>query len=314
MSYTTDEIYKKIESLCAVDIIGSGSFGTAYRLVMDDGGMFAVKNIVKQEMGSERFFERELEILGNLKHQNLVNLCGYYISASARLLIYDYLAGGNLEDNLHERSLTKKHLTWSTRMRIAIGSAQGIAYMHHDCVPGVIHRGIKSSNVLLDNNMEPHVSDFGLAKLVEDDSSHVTTIVAGTFGYLAPEYMESGAATEKGDVYSFGVMLLEMISGKRPTDALLMMKGYNLVTWATYCVKMNQVEELVEESCLEEIPTEQIEPIIQIALQCVSPIPEDRLTMDMVVQLLEIHKLSKCTSDVSNFYHSPISAPEDRGR
>lgn len=231
LPYTKDKIIKKIESLGDSDIIGSGGFGTVYRLVMDDGCMFAVKRIVKQGVSSSRLFEQELGILGSFKHRNLVNLRGYCNAPSANLLIYDYLTQGNLDDNLHERSPTQERLSWNTRVKIAIGSARGIAYLHHDCVPRIIHRDIKSSNVLLDENLEPHVSDFGLAKLLEDNSSHVTTIVAGTFGYLAPEYMQSGRATEKGDVYSYGVMLLELISGKRPTDASLIDKGLHLVSW-----------------------------------------------------------------------------------
>lgn len=314
LPYTKDAVIKRIESLGDADIIGSGGFGTVYRLVMDDGCMFAVKKIGKQGMSSERLFEQELGILGSFKHRHLVNLRGYCNAPLANLLIYDYLPGGSLDDNLHERSSTQERLSWNSRINIAIGAARGIAYLHHDCVPRIIHRDIKSSNVLLDDMMEPHVSDFGLAKLLEDDSSHVTTIVAGTFGYLAPEYMQSGRATEKGDVYSYGVMLLELISGKRPTDALLIKKGLNLVSWATSCIRSNQIEDLVERSCLEQVSVERVESILQIALQCISPTPEERPTMDKVVQLLEGDTLSRCPSDLSNFYNSPVSDHEGRGR
>nr|APU94839.1 leucine-rich repeat receptor-like protein kinase [Pohlia nutans] len=314
LPYTKDAVIKRIESLGDADIIGSGGFGTVYRLVMDDGCMFAVKSIAKQGVSSARLFEQELGILGSFKHRNLVNLRGYCNAPTANLLIYDYLTRGNLDDNLHERSPTQERLSWNTRIKIAIGSARGIAYLHHDCVPRIIHRDIKSSNVLLDENLEPHVSDFGLAKLLEDNSSHVTTIVAGTFGYLAPEYMQSGRATEKGDVYSYGVMLLELISGKRPTDASLIEKGLHLVSWATACIRNNQIEDLVEKSCLEEVPIERIESTLRIALQCISPLPEERPTMDRVVQLLEADSLSSCPSDLSNFYNSPISDQGGRER
>lgn len=314
LPYSKDKVIKKIESLGDADIIGSGGFGTVYRLVMDDGSMFAVKKIGKQGMGSERLFEQELGILGSFKHRHLVNLRGYCNAPFANLLIYDFLPGGSLDDNLHERPSTQERLSWNSRIKIAIGSARGIAYLHHDCVPRIIHRDIKSSNVLLDDMLEPHVSDFGLAKLLEDDSSHVTTIVAGTFGYLAPEYMQSGRATEKGDVYSYGVMLLELISGKRPTDSLLIKKGLNLVSWATSCIKSNQIQDLVERNCLEEVSIERIESVLQIALQCISPAPEERPTMDRVVQLLEADTLSRCLSDLSNYYNSPISEHEGRGR
>nr|XP_024397739.1 LRR receptor-like serine/threonine-protein kinase FEI 2 isoform X1 [Physcomitrium patens] len=314
LPYNKDDVIKRIENLCDSDIIGCGGFGTVYRLVMDDGCMFAVKRIGKQGMGSEQLFEQELGILGSFKHRNLVNLRGYCNAPLANLLIYDFLPGGSLDDNLHERSSAGERLNWNTRMNIAIGSARGIAYLHHDCVPRIIHRDIKSSNVLLDEKLEPHVSDFGLAKLLEDESSHVTTIVAGTFGYLAPEYMHSGRATEKGDVYSYGVMLLELISGKRPTDASLIKNNLNLVSWVTSCARTNQVEEIVEKSCLDEVPIERIESTLNIALQCISPNPDERPTMDRVVQLLEADTLSRVPSDLSNFYCSPISDHEGRGR
>ncbi|KAH9539720.1 hypothetical protein CY35_15G071900 [Sphagnum magellanicum] len=186
LPYTSTEIVKRIENLDDTDIIGSGGFGTVYRLVMDDGCMFAVKAIGKQGTGSERLFARELGILGSFKHRNLVNLRGYCNAPAANLLIYDYVPNGSLEQHLHELEAHQEKLSWTARMRIAQGSARGLAYLHHDCCPRIIHRDIKSSNILLDDCMEPHVADFGLAKLLEDNDSHVTTIVAGTFGYLAP--------------------------------------------------------------------------------------------------------------------------------
>ncbi|XP_056865236.1 LRR receptor-like serine/threonine-protein kinase FEI 2 isoform X2 [Raphanus sativus] len=211
LPYASKDIIKKLEALNEEHIIGCGGFGTVYKLDMEDGNVFALKKIVKLNEGFDRFFERELEILGSIKHRYLVNLRGYCNSPTSKLLLYDYLPGGSLDEALHERG---DQLDWDSRVNIIIGAAKGLAYLHHDCSPRIIHRDIKSSNILLDGNLEARVSDFGLAKLLEDEESHITTIVAGTFGYLAPEYMQSGRATEKTDVYSFGVLVLEVLSAK----------------------------------------------------------------------------------------------------
>ncbi|CAK9218373.1 unnamed protein product [Sphagnum troendelagicum] len=314
LPYASSEILKRIEDLTDEDIIGSGGYGTVYRLVMDDGCMFAVKKIDKQGASSECLFERELEILGSFKHRNLVNLRGYCCAPAANLLLYDYLPGGSLDHNLHERESHEELLSWADRMKIATGAARGLAYLHHDCCPRIIHRDIKSSNILLDARLEPYVSDFGLAKLLDDDDSHVTTIVAGTFGYLAPEYMQSGRATEKGDVYSYGVMLLELISGKRPTDPSLMNQGMNLVGWATSCIRQNRHLELVDRRCSEGIPHEHLEAVLHIAARCIAPMPDERPTMDQVVQMLQLDTLSPCLSELSIFHGSPLSDPDCCGR
>ncbi|XP_058085293.1 LRR receptor-like serine/threonine-protein kinase FEI 2 isoform X2 [Magnolia sinica] len=297
LPYSTKDIIKKLETLSEEHIIGSGGFGTVYRLAMDDGNVFALKRIMKTNEGLDRFFERELEILGSIKHRYLVNLRGYCNSPSSKLLIYDFLPGGSLDEVLHERS---EQLDWDARVNIILGAAKGLAYLHHDCSPRIIHRDIKSSNILLDGNFEARVSDFGLAKLLEDEESHITTIVAGTFGYLAPEYMQSGRATEKTDVYSFGVLVLEVLSGKRPTDSLFIEKGFNIVGWLNFLVVENRQREMVDLHC-EGVQVESLDALLSVAIQCISSSPEDRPTMHRVVQVLESEVMTPCPSD---FYDS----------
>ncbi|CAA0838293.1 LRR receptor-like serine/threonine-protein kinase FEI 1 [Striga hermonthica] len=297
LPYSSKDIIKKLEGLNEEHVIGAGGFGTVYKLVMDDGNLFALKRIVKLNEGFDRFFERELEILGSIKHKYLVNLRGYCNSPTSKLLIYDFLSGGSLDEALHERG---EHLDWETRLNIIMGAAKGLAYLHHDCSPRIIHRDIKSSNILLDGNFDARVSDFGLAKLLEDEESHITTIVAGTFGYLAPEYMQSGRATEKTDIYSFGVLVLEIVSGKRPTDASFIEKGLNIVGWLNYLVTENRQREIVDPHC-ERVQIESLDALLSIAIQCVSSSPEDRPTMHRVVQILESEVMTPCPSD---FYDS----------
>ncbi|XP_072052344.1 LRR receptor-like serine/threonine-protein kinase FEI 1 isoform X4 [Arachis hypogaea] len=297
LPYSSKDIIKKLETLNEEHIIGIGGFGTVYKLAMDDGNVFALKRIVKLNEGFDRFFERELEILGSIKHRHLVNLRGYCNSPTSKLLIYDYLPGGSLDEALHERS---EQLDWDSRLNIIMGAAKGLAYLHHDCSPRIIHRDIKSSNILLDGNLDARVSDFGLAKLLEDEESHITTIVAGTFGYLAPEYMQSGRATEKTDVYSFGVLTLEVLSGKRPTDASFIEKGLNIVGWLNFLITENRRREIVDPHC-EGIQVESLDALLSVAIQCISSSPEDRPTMHRVVQLLESEVLTPCPSD---FYDS----------
>ncbi|KAL7122531.1 hypothetical protein ACP275_01G050500 [Erythranthe tilingii] len=297
LPYSSKDIIKKLENLNEEHVIGAGGFGTVYKLAMDDGNVFALKRIVKVNEGFDRFFERELEILGSIKHKYLVNLRGYCNSPTSKLLIYDFLSGGSLDEALHERG---EQLDWEARLNIIMGAAKGLTYLHHDCSPRIIHRDIKSSNILLDANFDARVSDFGLAKLLEDEESHITTIVAGTFGYLAPEYMQSGRATEKTDVYSFGVLVLEILSGKRPTDASFIEKGLNIVGWLNYLVSETRQREIVDPHC-EGVQTESLDSILSIAIQCVSSIPEDRPTMHRVVQILESEVTTPCPSD---FYDS----------
>ncbi|KAL2236814.1 UNVERIFIED_CONTAM: LRR receptor-like serine/threonine-protein kinase FEI 1 [Sesamum indicum] len=297
LPYSSKDIIKKLENLNEEHVIGAGGFGTVYKLAMDDGNIFALKRIVKVNEGFDRFFERELEILGSIKHRYLVNLRGYCNSPTSKLLIYDFLSGGSLDEALHERA---EQLDWEARLNIIMGAAKGLAYLHHDCSPRIIHRDIKSSNILLDGNFDARVSDFGLAKLLEDEESHITTIVAGTFGYLAPEYMQSGRATEKTDVYSFGVLVLEIVSGKRPTDASFIEKGLNIVGWLNYLVSESRQREIVDPHC-EGVQTESLDALLSIAIQCVSSSPEDRPTMHRVVQILESEVMTPCPSD---FYDS----------
>ncbi|KAM3229546.1 hypothetical protein ACQJBY_060406 [Aegilops geniculata] len=313
LPYSTKDILKKLETMDEENIIGAGGFGTVYKLAMEDGNVFALKRIVKTNEGRDKFFDRELEILGSVKHRNLVNLRGYCNSPSSKLLIYDYLPGGSLDEVLHGQGLehplykdvmfeSKKteQLEWEARINIILGAAKGLAYLHHDCSPRIIHRDIKSSNILLDGNFEARVSDFGLAKLLEDEESHITTIVAGTFGYLAPEYMQSGRATEKTDVYSFGVLVLEILSGKRPTDASFIEKGLNIVGWLNFLAGESREREIVDPDC-DGVQIETLDALLSLAKQCVSSLPEERPTMHRVVQMLESDVITPCGSD---FYDS----------
>eukprot|EP00268_Persea_americana_P022818 TRINITY_DN22614_c0_g1_i3.p1 TRINITY_DN22614_c0_g1~~TRINITY_DN22614_c0_g1_i3.p1 ORF type:complete len:252 (-),score=41.88 TRINITY_DN22614_c0_g1_i3:1397-2152(-) len=185
-SLTSDTILKKTMKLTNKDIIGSGGYGTVYRLTIDESICFAVKKLNKGSVDRDRGFERELDAMGDIKHRNIVTLRGYFTAPHFNLLIYDLMPNGSLDGYLHGKSSEKKTLDWPTRHKIAVGAARGISYLHHDCIPHIIHRDIKSSNILLDQKMEAKVSDFGLATLMEPDKTHVSTFVAGTFGYLAP--------------------------------------------------------------------------------------------------------------------------------
>ncbi|XP_075479910.1 LRR receptor-like serine/threonine-protein kinase FEI 2 isoform X3 [Primulina tabacum] len=302
LPYPSCELVEKIESLNEEDIVGAGGFGTVYRMVMNDCGTFAVKKVDRTREGSDQVFERELEILGSVKHINLVNLRGYCRLPTAKLLIYDYLSMGSLDDFLHEEYwVENRSLNWAARLRIATGSARGLAYLHHDCCPKIVHRDIKSSNILLDENLEPHVSDFGLAKLLVDEDAHVTTVVAGTFGYLAPEYLQSGRATEKSDVYSFGVLLLELITGKRPTDPTFVRRGLNVVGWMNTLLRENRLEDMLDKRCADA-DVETVEAIVDIAAECTDANPDDRPSMQQVLQFLEQEVMSPCMSE---FVESP---------
>ncbi|KAG0466209.1 hypothetical protein HPP92_017789 [Vanilla planifolia] len=297
LPYSSEEIIKKLELLDEEDLVGSGGFGTVYKMVMDDFYAFAIKRIDRNPDGLDDALERELPTLGSIKHINLVNLRAYCRLPSAKLLIYDFMALGSLDHYLHEQGQEEQPLNWNARMKIALGSARGLAYLHHDCSPAIVHRDFKSSNVLLDQSLEPHISDFGLAKLLVDDDSHVTTVVAGTFGYLAPEYLHNGRATEKSDVYSFGVLLLELVTGMRPTDSTFLRKGLNIVGWMNTLSDV-KLEDILDVRC-GDVEAEAVEAILDIATMCTEADPDERPTMSRVLQMLEEEIMSPC---LSHFY------------
>ncbi|KAL2905582.1 Proline-rich receptor-like protein kinase PERK4 [Bienertia sinuspersici] len=209
-------------------MLGQGGFGYVHKGVLPNGKEIAVKSLKSGSGQGEREFQSEVEIISRVHHRHLVSLVGYCIASGQRMLVYEFVPNGTLEYHLHKRG----ELDFPTRLRIALGSAKGLAYLHEDCHPRIIHRDIKASNILLDENYEAMVADFGLAKLTSDTNSHVSTRVMGTFGYLAPEYASSGKLTEKSDVFSYGVMLLEIITGRRPVDPNMNYMEDSLVDWS----------------------------------------------------------------------------------
>uniref|UniRef100_A0A7I4ALU4 Protein kinase domain-containing protein n=1 Tax=Physcomitrium patens TaxID=3218 RepID=A0A7I4ALU4_PHYPA len=237
-------ILRKVEKLKPQDIIGSGGYGTVYKLVLDDLSAFAVKKLTRGVLERDQGFERELQTLIDISHRNLLTLRGYYSAPQINIFIYDLMRNVNLDFVLHEHaSRNEDPINWGLRLRIALGVARGLSCLHYDCVPHIIHRDIECSNILLDEYMEAHVGDFGLAKFVSPEKTHVTTMAAGTFRYLPPgfdfffyldmsKYLETGKITEKGDVYGF-VVLLELLTGKRPNDDDFRDYNFIIVQWVS---------------------------------------------------------------------------------
>ncbi|XP_077211474.1 leucine-rich repeat protein kinase family protein [Tasmannia lanceolata] len=216
--FTYDDILTATGNFSDDMVLGKGGFGTVYRGVLPDGRVVAVKKLQREGIEGEREFRAEMEVLCGdgvgWPHPNLVRLFGWCLFGSEKLLVYEYMEGGSLEDLLSDWN----KLGWRNRIHVAVGVARALVFLHHECFPPVVHRDVKASNVLLDKEGKARVTDFGLARVVSPGDSHVSTIIAGTIGYVAPEYGRTWRATTKGDVYSFGVLAMELATGKRAVD------------------------------------------------------------------------------------------------
>ncbi|KAL3527092.1 hypothetical protein ACH5RR_011748 [Cinchona calisaya] len=228
--FSYEELAGATSGFSQANLLGQGGFGYVHKGVLPDGREVAVKSLKSGSGQGEREFQAEVEIISRVHHRHLVSLVGYCIAEGQRMLVYEFVPNKTLECHLYGKG--QPVMDWGVRLRIALGSAKGLAYLHEDCYPKIIHRDIKAANILLDDKFEAMVADFGLAKLSSDNYTHVSTRVMGTFGYMAPEYASSGKLTEKSDVFSFGVMLLELITGRRPVDLTNNYMEDSLVDWA----------------------------------------------------------------------------------
>lgn len=269
-------------------LIGVGGFGEVYKAELQDGSVVAIKKLLQSSYQGDREFTAEMETLGKIKHNHLVPLLGYCKVGEERLLVYDYMHGGSLDDMLHgDGAGMKEKLTWELRKQIAKGAARGLSFLHHNCIPHIIHRDMKSSNVLLDGSLQARVSDFGMARLISALDTHLSvSTLAGTPGYVPPEYCQSFRCTTKGDVYSFGVILLELLTGKRPTDKDEF-EDSNLVGWVRKHVNEKRALEVLDEG-LRGIGAEyEMMQYLRIACDCVEDQPSRRPTMQHVVSVLK---------------------------
>ncbi|KAK7312347.1 hypothetical protein VNO77_36135 [Canavalia gladiata] len=285
--YTLKEVELATRGFAEGNVIGEGGYGVVYRGVLQDCSVVAVKNLHNNKGQAEKEFKVEVEAIGKVRHKNLVGLVGYCAEGPRRMLVYEYVNNGNLEQWLHGDVGPISPLTWDIRMRIAIGTAKGLAYLHEGLEPKVVHRDIKSSNILLDKNWNAKVSDFGLAKLLGSEKTHVTTRVMGTFGYVAPEYASTGMLNERSDVYSFGVLLMEIITGRSPIDYSRPPGEMNLVDWFKAMVASRRSDELVDP--LIEIPPSprSLKRVLLICLRCIDLDVVKRPKMGQIVHMLE---------------------------
>ncbi|KAL7154533.1 hypothetical protein ABFS83_03G008100 [Erythranthe nasuta] len=232
-SFTFKDLAMATQNFRESNLVGEGGFGSVYRGRLESGLVVAVKQLnLEGHQGNQEFIV-EVLMLSLLHHPNLVNLIGYCTDGDQRLLVYEFMPMGSLENHLFDLQAGNKPLSWSTRLKIAVGAARGLEYLHCRANPPVIYRDLKSSNILLDNDFNVKLSDFGLAKLGPvGDNTHVSTRVMGTYGYCAPEYAMSGKLTLKSDIYSFGVVMLELITGRKAIDCTQIPGEQNLVVWS----------------------------------------------------------------------------------
>ncbi|KAG8641865.1 hypothetical protein MANES_12G039400v8 [Manihot esculenta] len=286
-SYT--ELEKATEKFSSKRILGEGGFGRVYCGIMEDGSEAAVKVLTRDNQNGDREFIAEVEMLSRLHHRNLVKLIGICIEGRTRCLVYELVPNGSVESHLHGFDKRSGPLDWDARLKIALGAARGLAYLHEDSNPRVIHRDFKASNVLLEEDFTPKVSDFGLAREATEGSHHISTRVMGTFGYVAPEYAMTGHLLVKSDVYSYGVVLLELLSGRKPVDMSQRPGEENLVTWARPLLSSREgLEQLVDPSLAGTYDFDDMAKVAAIASMCVHPEVTNRPFMGEVVQALKL--------------------------
>ncbi|KAL2540098.1 LRR receptor-like serine/threonine-protein kinase ERL2 [Abeliophyllum distichum] len=279
--HTYEDIMRLTENLSEKYIIGYGASSTVYKCVLKNSRSIAIKRLYTQYQCNSGEFETELGTIGSIRHRNLVSLHGYSLSPQGNLLFYDYMENGSLWDLLHDPS-KKVKLDWETRLKIAVGAAQGLAYLHHDCNPRIIHRDVKSSNILVDENFEAHLSDFGIAKCIPNAKTHASTYVLGTIGYIDPEYARTSRLTEKSDVYSFGIVLLELLTGKKAVDNDLNLHQL-ILSKADDNTVMEAVDPEVSVTCMD---SGHLRKTFQLSLLCTRPHPSERPTMHDVSRVL----------------------------
>ncbi|KAL6224825.1 hypothetical protein ACLB2K_003680 [Fragaria x ananassa] len=285
--YTLRELEVATNGFVHENVIGEGGYGIVYHGVLEDKTQIAVKNLLNNKGQAEKEFKVEVEVIGRVRHKNLVRLLGFCAEGAHRMLVYEYVNNGNLEQWIHGDVGPVSPLTWEIRMNIILKTAKGLSYLHEGLEPKVIHRDIKSSNILLDKQWNAKVSDFGLAKLIGSERSYITTRVMGTFGYVAPEYASTGMLNERSDVYSFGILIMEMISGRNPVDYSQPPGEVNLVEWLKKMVANREPEKVLDPKLSEKPHSRALKRALLVALKCVDPNALKRPRMGHVVHMLE---------------------------
>ncbi|XP_020592740.1 probable LRR receptor-like serine/threonine-protein kinase At5g65240 isoform X2 [Phalaenopsis equestris] len=278
------------------NILGQGGFGKVYKGVLQDGRKIAVKRLIDYESpGGEAAFLREVELISVAVHRNLLRLIGFCTTPTERLLVYPFMPNLSVAYRLRDFKPGEPVIDWNTRKRVALGTARGLEYLHEHCNPKIIHRDVKAANVLLDEDFEAVVGDFGLAKLVDVRKTSVTTQVRGTMGHIAPEYLSTGKSSERTDVFGYGIMLLELVTGQRAID-FSRLEGEDdvlLLDHVKKLVREKRLESIVDRNLNKSYNVEEVEKMIQVALLCTQATPEDRPSMSEVVRMLEGEGLSE---------------------
>ncbi|KAJ4703724.1 putative Kinase [Melia azedarach] len=288
-SFTLKQIKAATNNFDPLNKIGEGGFGPVYKGVLADGTIIAVKQLSSKSRQGNREFLNEIGMISCLQHPNLVKLHGCCIEGDELLLVYEYMENNSLARALFGRENTQLELDWPTRQKICLGIARGLSFLHEESRFKIVHRDIKATNVLLDRDLNPKISDFGLAKLDEEEKTHISTRIAGTIGYMAPEYALWGYLTYKADVYSFGVVALEIVSGKNNMSysAASEIDCICLIDWACYLQQGQKLIELVDPRLGLEYNKEEAERMIKVSILCTNVSPSLRPTMSEIVSMLE---------------------------
>ncbi|XP_020588408.1 probable LRR receptor-like serine/threonine-protein kinase At5g10290 isoform X2 [Phalaenopsis equestris] len=284
------ELQIATDSFSDKNILGQGGFGKVYKGVLNDSTKIAVKRLTDYESpGGEAAFLREVELISVAVHKNLLKLIGFCTTPTERLLVYPFMQNLSVAYRLRDFKASEPVLDWPTRKRVALGTARGLEYLHEHCNPKIIHRDVKAANVLLDEDFEAVVGDFGLAKLVDVRKTSVTTQVRGTMGHIAPEYLSTGKSSERTDVFGYGIMLLELVTGQRAIDFSRLEEEDDvlLLDHVKKLVREKRLDSIIDRNLNKNYNAEEVEKMIQVALLCTQATPEDRPTMSEVVRMLE---------------------------
>ncbi|GLT27330.1 hypothetical protein SLA2020_023360 [Shorea laevis] len=277
--FSFQELLAATNNFSNKNILGRGGFGKVYKGCLADGSLVAVKRIKEQwTLSTEQQFQTELQMISLAVHRNLLRLRGFCMTTTERLLVYPFMVNGSIASCVRDRPDSEPPLDWKTRKRIALGAARGLAYLHDHCDPKIIHRDVKAENVLLDEEFEAVIGDFGLAKLMGKEDTHVTTAVCGTIGHIAPEYFSTGKSSEKTDVFGYGIMLLEIITRQRAFDLVRRANNEDvlLLEWVKGLLKDKKLETLVDSDLQDAHMQDEVAELIQLALLCTRADPDQR--------------------------------------